>query len=246
MTIFIRTLFICTISVLASSANADDIAYNQITFSEYANQEVENDVLVAEMYAQKEGHKPNFLAKDVNSTIDNALKIIKKHPNIRVQTLNYRTHPVYHKSKVVRWKVQQTIRLESRNSKLLGGVIGELQNSLALQSVSYKVSDEALRTHNLVLTEKAISRFRSAAKTITNAMGRSSYRVVNMSINQAHSQNNQGPVMYRATAAKMVGDAATLRGGTAEAHVQLEATNMEAGKRDIRVTVHGTIEISNN
>lgn len=240
-----RFLFSLILVTLVNSAwAADKVHYNQVSFSEYASKEVENDVLVAQMSSQEEGRKPNQLAHKVNQTIDWALAEIKKHPDIQVQTLNYQTHPIYHKGKVTRWKVQQTIRLESQNSELLGEVVGKLQNRLALKSVQYEISEEARRINHDMLTERAIARFRDKAKTISRAMGRKNYRIVSINLNQGRMPvRSNGPMMYRA--AEVVADAATLRSGGGDIHVKLD-TNMEAGKREVKVTVSGTIELSEN
>lgn len=234
------------VSLFCVPAFAAGIAYNQITFSEYATKEVQNDILVAEIFTQEEGSQPDLLSQRVNKTINWALAEIKKHPEVRVQTLNYRTHPIYHKDKAARWKVQQTLRLESQDSRLLGELLSRLQRRLALQSVKYEISDEARRIHNDMLTEEAINRFNQKAQTVARAMGRKSFKIVQISIDQAQIPVARPPRLYRAAAREVSGDVQMLKSGNANVAFNLEETHMEAGKRDVRVTVHGTIELSGN
>lgn len=221
-------LVLFAVSVFAHAAE-DNNTYNRVTFSEQADVEVENDTLVAVMYVQKEGGHTDKLASEVNQIITRALDKLKQSPEIKVQTLTYRTNPVYHKQTIKTWRVHQAIQLESQNSKLLGRKIGELQSDLNVQSISYKVSQQKQRQYSDGLIELALQRFQQRADNIRRIFGKKRYQLVNLSINTG---NSPPP--------RMLHDSMRMEKASSYSPAPVA---LQAGTQRLTVTVNGQIEL---
>jgi predicted secreted protein len=147
-----------------------------------------------------------------------------------VQTLNYQTNPVYTKDRIRAWRVRQALRLESRDSRLLGDLVGRLQESLQMESLSYQVSDAERRSRTEALTATALQRFEARARHIAETLGRSGYRIVQIRIDDDHR-----PPMP--VARGVMFEAAMADSAPAPARI-------EAGTSEIGVRVSGEIELS--
>lgn len=229
----IRTLIgllsLCAASVAIA---AEALSYNRVSLSESAQTEVNNDLLVAVMTAQAEGRDAKTPADQVNRQMDWAVNLARSVPGTKLQTLGYSTQAVYNKNKIRGWRVSQSLRLESRDSRELGDLIARLQEQLRVQSLGYRVSDERRRAHVDTLTEAALDRFQARAAAIADAMGRSSYRVV-----QLHINDGQRRPMAVARGATME---------AASADFSVAPARIEAGTQTMSVSVNGEIELSEN
>ena len=108
-------------------ADEQPLTYDRISLSASASVQVENDTLVAVLYAQREGRDPAKLADEVNQHVRWAVDQAKQAAGITLKTLDYHTSPVYRDGKLSAWRVRQSIRLESTDSAQLSTLIGALQ-----------------------------------------------------------------------------------------------------------------------
>ena len=212
-----------------SLAHSETPQYNRVSLNESAQTEVDNDLLVAVLFAQAEGRDAATPADEVNRQMDWAVSLSKSHPGVKVQTLGYQSNAIYNKSNIRGWRVNQSLRLESTDSRDLGDLIAKLQEQLKVQSLGYQVSDEQRRKHLDGLTAEALARFQDRAMHIAKSLGRSAYRVVRININD--SRHNPMPVargmMMEASADKRVAPA-----------------RIEAGTQQMTISVNGEIELS--
>jgi predicted secreted protein len=209
-------------------AHPETPQYNRVSLNESAKTEVENDLLVAVLFAQAEGQDSATPADEVNRLMDWAVNMAKSHPEVKVQTLGYHSNAVYNKNRIRGWRVNQSMRLESRDSRVLGDLIAALQQQLKVQSIGYQVSDEQRRKHLDALTAEALARFQARARHIAESLGRGAYRLVRLNIND--SRHSPMPVargmMMEASAAKSVAPA-----------------RIEAGTQQMTVSINGEIEL---
>ncbi|HOP15420.1 MAG TPA: SIMPL domain-containing protein [Gammaproteobacteria bacterium] len=221
-----------SIALYATSAIAhnEPPQYNRVHLDESARAEVDNDLLVVVLSAQAEGRDASAPADEVNRLMDWAVNLSRSHPDVKLQTLGYQTHAVYNKDKIRGWRVSQSLRLESRDNRLLGDLVAKLQAQLHVQSLGYEVSDEQRRGHLDELTATAITRFQARAKHIAGALGRTGFRLVNLQIND--SRNRPMPL-----ARGMMMEAAT-------ADFSVAPATIEAGTQELTVSVSGEIELS--
>ncbi|MGD8955998.1 MAG: SIMPL domain-containing protein [Chromatiaceae bacterium] len=212
-------------------AHTDTPLYNRVSLNAAAETEVETDLLVAILFAQAEGREAAVPADEVNRLMDWAMSMLKGHADLKAQTLGYQSSAIYKDGKIRGWRVQQSLRLEGRDSRLLGDVIGELQAQLKVQSIDYQVSDERRREHVDALTATALARFQQRADHIAKSLGRAGYRLVRLNINEG----GQSP-MPRVGARMM----------SAQADSMVAPARIEAGTQVITVSVNGEIELSDD
>ena len=223
-------LFACLLPASSVYAAEQAPRYDQINLSAAAARETDNDTLIAVLSAQKEGGDPAALSDGVNRLIGQALSQAKQQPEIKVQTLGYQTSPIYRQQHLSGWRVKQSLRLESRNSERLSQLLSSLQGTLALESISYAVSDERRQAVEESLIKQALAAFQQRAELITHQLGRASYRLVEMSI-----RNSDQPVMPMPMRASMM----TMEGAVA-------TPQLESGSQTLRVEINGRIELQLN
>lgn len=201
--------------------------YNRISLQAEASAEVDNDQLVAVLYRQKEGQDSASLASEINRNMQWAMDLAGKVKGIKAQTLDYRTTPVYRKNTASGWRVSQSLRLESSDHRALSHLIGQLQTRLAVQSMSYQVSERKRQQAEEQLITEALARFQSRAKLVARQLGRKDYRLVQLDVN---TNDTAAPPMpkTRMMAASAVSN----------------TPRLEAGTSEVRVRVRGSVELS--
>lgn len=210
-------------------AAAEESHFNRISLSASAGDMVTNDTMTATLSREAEGKNTAALANTVNGDINWAIAEIKKHAGFKVRTQAYNTHPVYHKSVVIGWKVSQSIRVESRDAAALSQLLGSLQKRLHLTSVSFGVSPELREETENTLISRAIAAFTKRAKNIAADLGHSGYKLVTLNV-----QTGGGSRVFQARAMMM------------EAAPAMAPPAMEAGESRLTVTVSGEIELNLN
>lgn len=224
------TSLLIALYTTSAIAHNEPPQYNRVHLDESARTEVDNDLLVVVLSAQAEGRDAATPADEVNRLMDWAVSLGRSHPEVKLQTLGYQTHAIYNKDKIRGWRVSQSLRLESRDNRLLGDLVAKLQAQLHVQSLGYEVSDEQRRAHLDELTAAAIARFQARAKHIAGALGRTGFRLVNLQIND--SRNRPMPL-----ARGMMMEAA-------KADFSVAPATIEAGTQELTVSVSGEIELS--
>jgi predicted secreted protein len=210
------------------AANTEEVSltYDRIDLTASASGDAPNDMLVAVLFRQLEGAAAAPLANEVNQAIAKALQRAQQIPAIAVQTLDYRTEPVYQKDRVSGWRVRQSLRLESRDATVLGSLLGELQRDLSLESIAYQVSPERMREVEDRLIAAALKAFQQRADLVTRELGRSRYRIVTLRV----ETGNASPRPVYANGRGMIMESAA-------------PPPIAAGQQPVAVTVNGVIEL---
>lgn len=215
-------------ALLTSCVAAAEVppAYDRVELSASAEGQVDNDILVAFLSRQMEGAGAAVIAEQVSRSVGQATKSIKQLSDIKVQTLDYQTSPIYREERIIGWRVRQSLRLESGNFVQLSGLLGDLQQTLTLDSIDYDVSPQKLKQAEEGLIEQALLSFQQRADKVTHVLGRTRYRVISLHIG-GPGDFGRPPLLMNA------------RPPGAEAM----APSIEPGERKVRVTVTGTIEL---
>lgn len=219
-------LFLLMSCPLIAAAHESENHYDRVHLSAKAQTQVENDTVIAALYAQEEGSDAAQLADLVNRRISEAIKLIKQHDRIKVQTGSYNTTPVYKNNKITGWRVRQTIRVESLDMALMSDLLGQLQKTLAVQQISYTVSPDLKNRTDDELISEALAVFEQRAKKITAQLKRKNYKIVD--INISTSVNHYPRRLY---------DAAVPMAS------KVAAPAIESGEQTLAVTVSGQIEM---
>ena len=200
--------------------------YDRISLSAEATEEVANDTLVVVLYVQREGNEQARLADEVNKAISHAVKRSKQLLDVDVQTQAYQTQPVYQQQRLSGWRVRQAIQLKSRNIKALSELIGQLQSTVAVESMNYTVSQEQRTRMEEVLIGNAIAAFQQRAQQITRHLGRKKHRLVSLDVQRSGTLQ---PLMQHSFSPML--------------ESKVAAPAVEPGKQTLTVTVSGVIEL---
>lgn len=207
-------------------AHEEETHYDRVRLSVSASAQLENDTMVATVYAEEEGGQASQLSNMVNKRIRSGLELVKKHPEIKHQTNAYSSNPVYSNNKIKGWRVRQSLRLESMDMTLMSDVLGKLQRDLALQSMQFTVSPGRKNQQDEKLIDEALEAFEQRAKQVVSKLGRKNYKIVDINISTSGSRGIRPQYAMKAMAM--------------DAEV---APAISAGEQTISVTVSGSIEL---
>lgn len=216
----------------AAAQERSDALFNLVTLSAQAEREVANDTLTAVLAADAEGSDPAVLADTVNRTMREALKLAQGARNVKARSLNYQTWPVYDKARIVRWRVRQELRLESRDFAQATELIGKLQSGvqagLQVVNLSVGLSAEARKQVENALITEGIAAFHERAAIVRDAQKARGYRVKDLQIGGGGSPQ---PRFYAASRAAM-------------ASMSSAPPAVEPGASSIQISVSGTIQLN--
>lgn len=223
-----RTLLLAVLLILASTVHAaEEPQYNRVDFNTEATREVGNDLLQAQMRLEVSDQSPARVAQLLNTTINAALDKAAAFPAVKAASGNYTTYPIYGKNnRLDGWRGNAQIRLESRDFKTAGELIGELQTSMQLAGVSFTVAPETRRRLEDELVGEGLAAFRKRAEAIRESLGGSGYKIVHVGINSGgyHPQ----PLMDGMIAMKALAT---------------PAPEFSGGDSDLTMQISGTIEV---
>lgn len=225
-------LLTTTVSALATiaHANSDDHRYNQVRFTTEVSQEVANDELKVVLEKSTQSTDIQTIAKTLTTTLNQAQDIAKKYPDVKVKTNNQRTYPRYNNNgKIIGYTGSVSIELTSTNFTQASELIAKLQNIMAIERLSFNVSEKSEEVAKKALMERAIKTFQSDATNISNSFGARGYKIVSVQLDTPNIHGGYGvPVMMMAK----------------DASAEMAAPpSYEAGDSRISYTATGTIEL---
>ena len=204
--------------------------YDQIDLMATAERQIENDLLIAVVYAEVEDNDQADAADRVNSDIRWAADQARRAGGIELQTMQYSTRPVYANGRrIVGWVARQALRLESTDPETLSALLGRLQERVAIQSLNYGLSRATRDAAEEALIADALARFTSRADLVARELGRDGFRIVRLNIGTPNM-----PIAYREMRSQigvMAADA-------------VAPPEIEAGAQTLTVTINGTVELA--
>jgi predicted secreted protein len=217
-----------TTSPVRAGPDADLPPLGSVSLRADASSEVDNDVMRAVLFAEDEDADPTRLADRINRVTASALAIAKAQSGVKARTGGYQTHPVYDKTRIVRWRARSDLILESMEFRTLSALLGQLQSTLKLGGVDFTVSPELRRRTQDELVGTAIAEFQRRAGLVARSFGASGYRMRNAVV-----ETGEGgvPPIPRVMAAMRA----------APAMEAVQAPVVEAGTSRITVSVDGII-----
>jgi predicted secreted protein len=190
-----------------------------------ASMSVANDRMHAWLRAEVDNVDPARAAADVNARIGKAIARAKGTAGVEVKTSGYSSYQITDKANVTRWRVQQTISLQSSDFAALAALLTRLQadDGLVMSGMSFDVSKDARRKAEDALTQEAIKLWQVRAQNASKALGFDTWRVGRVSVQSGEPPMRPQPMMRMAAA------------GAAGA----PPVNVEGGNTDIAITVTG-------
>lgn len=218
-------------SLLTSTAAIanDNHAYNRISFSVNAKQEVANDEMRARLSKTTQAKTAKEVAQTLNSAINDALIIAKKYPEVVVETGRHSTYPRYNTNNTITgFTGSASIDIKSQNFEQASQLIADLQAALTLEDLSFNVSSKTNDDIKKQLTLDAAKRFQEEAVTISQAFGAKDFKIVSVQLGNDNSYYAR-PVAMMAMAK--------------EASAGIDVPNFESGKTTLGYDASGTIEL---
>jgi len=225
------SVFLAASLALAGAACAADPAlrYNVVELQAEAQRELPNDTLTASLYVELNDANAAALAAAVNKAANEALRVAREYPDVRVRSGDNHTYPVYAKGNVLQgWRARAEIRLESKDFEAASRLIGKLQAGMQLGNTAFSVSPEARRMVENELIAEAVAAFKARAEIVRGALAGRSYKIQRLNVNTGYSAPPPRFAMARAPAA-----------GAPEA----VAPSFEGGISMVTVVVGGAIEV---
>lgn len=195
-----------------------------ITISASASNEVANDRMHAALRAEADNADAVQAASDVNARMARALSRARAVTGVDVSTAGYSSYQVSEPNRPMRWRVSQTLALESSDFVALSTLVSKLQSTdgLVLSGLNFSVSPAARHTAEDALTQQAISNWQQRAQMAAKAFGAADYRTGRVTI-QTNDYGRPQP-MFK---------------GAGVAAASVAPVSVEGGTSDIAVTVSG-------
>lgn len=195
-----------------------------ITISASASRDVANDRMLALLRAEADNPDAARAADDVNARMARALAQAKAVAGVDAHTAGYSSYQISEPSRPMRWRVSQTLALESSDFVALSALVSKLQggDGLLLSGLSFTVSAEARHAAEDALTVQAIRSWQQRARSAAQAFGAGDFATGRVTI-QTNDYGRPQP-MFKA-------------GGVAAASVA--PVSVEGGTSEVTVTVSG-------
>jgi predicted secreted protein len=186
---------------------------------------VQNDRLQAWLRAEAENANPAAAASQVNTAIAKALADAKAYPAIKVATAGYSTQQVSDKQKPNRWRVVQSLSLDSGDFTAAATLISRLQDDdgLLLSGMAFSLADKTRRDAEDSVTQQAIKSWQARVQQAALGLGFAGWRPGHVTV-QTGDGGRAFPMMRAQAMASSVGSAPVA---------------IEAGTTDVSVTVSG-------
>ena len=196
-----------------------------VTVSASSTVTVQNDRLQAWLRAEAENANPAAAASQVNAAIAKALASAKAYPAIKVATAGYSTQQVSDKQNPTRWRVVQSLSLDSSDFTAAATLISRLQDDdgLLLSGMGFSLADKTRRDAEDSVTQQAIQTWQARAQQAALGLGFAGWRPGRVTV-QAGDTGRAYPLMRA--------QAMTSSAGSAPVAI-------EAGTTDVSVTVSG-------
>jgi predicted secreted protein len=203
--------------------------YNLVQLSADAQAEVPNDQMEVLVSVEHESRDAAALPALVNADMRWALDLARKRSAVKSETREYTTQPQYASGRIVGWRAQQQLHLESNDFGELTALVTALQEKLQVKSMRFLPRRETRVEVENELTRKALQAFAAKAMLVAETMGAARYEVVEIAVN-----GQPQPYPVRARGMEVMAMAA------ADAPVPVA---VEAGSETLTVSVSGRIQL---
>ena len=140
----------------------------------------ENDQVKVTFFIEEQDKDKSAAASRVNQSMKQGTELIKKaDPDGKLATRGYYSYPVYSESSsnnkarlITGWRVGQYLDLTTKNIQQLPATVASAQQVLALNGVSFGLSDEATQRLDAARLDSAYKNMQQRAQIIAKAMGR--------------------------------------------------------------------------
>ncbi|MEP7275305.1 MAG: SIMPL domain-containing protein [Betaproteobacteria bacterium] len=196
-----------------------------ISLTASATSALPNDRMLAWLRVEADHPDPAAAASEVNTKMGKALARAKAVKGVEASTTSYSSYQVSERNQPSKWRVSQTLQLDSADFSALAALVSRIQgeDGLVLSGMNFSVSTAARRAAEDALTLEAIKAWQARAQNAAQGFGAAAWRAGHVTIQTGDAVRPQ-PV---------------LRAAAAGAFAQAAPVATEAGTSDITVTVSG-------
>lgn len=227
----LRQFCLVLISVFSMNAQAlenTERNENRVSFSVTESAYFNNDQVTLTFRAYSQNLNPQVVANEINTQMQAAYAVLKRAPQIKVETSDYQIQPIYDKNQALTtWRGQQTLTLNMENQPGLVKIMAQIQPYLRYQNMEFGVSSAQRQLFIDDLTNKAIATFQKKAQLIAQGFNANQFKLI-----ETHIQSPHFPSPYLARN-MMASDAMS------------NAPVMQAGQSQLSVTINGTLLLPN-
>ncbi|WP_122559397.1 SIMPL domain-containing protein [Pseudomonas viridiflava] len=180
------TLFALAAVTLSSlPAMAEEARYNQISLRAEVNQEVQRDLMMVTLYTEAQDSDPAKLAAQVTETLNKALGQARQAKDVKIRQGSRNSYPIYDDKgqKITGWRERAEVRLESADFAALSKLTGELLGDLKMGGMDFSISPATRKASEDTLLKDAVTAFKARAQLVTEALGGTGYKLVNLNLN---------------------------------------------------------------
>jgi predicted secreted protein len=194
-----------------------------VTLTASATASIPNDRMYAWLRAEAENPDPARAAAEVNARMAKALARAKSAAGVEVATSGYSSYQVTDKNQPMRWRMAQTLSLESADFATMSAVVSKLQadDLMLLSGMNFAVSPDARRKAEDALTQQAIKAWQTRAQNAARGFGSDGWRTGKVTIQTGDYMRPQPMLRTMAMAASA------------------PPVAVEAGNTDVTVSVVG-------
>jgi len=149
-----------------------------ITLTATASSQLANDRMHAFLRVDVDNPDPVTAGSEVNTRMAKALARAKAVRGVEAATTAYSSYQVSERNQPLRWRVSQTLSLESSDFTALAALVSKIQSEdgLVLGGMTFSVSPSARRTAEDALTQQAIKAWQTRAQAAAQGFGSSAWR----------------------------------------------------------------------
>lgn len=195
-----------------------------VTVTASATSQLANDRMTAFLRVEVDNPDAVAAAGEVNTRMGKALARAKAVRGVEAATTGYSSYQYSERNQPIRWRVSQTLSLESSDFTALSVLVTKIQSEdgLVLSGMNFSVSPSARHTAEDALTQQAIKAWQARAQAASQGFASNTWRAGYITI-QAGDATRPIPMMRM----------------TAQAAAAPPPIATEAGTTDITVTVSG-------
>lgn len=217
-------------ALLVSTAQADNLHYNQVSLRTEVSQEVPHDLMQVILYSEAQDNDPAKLAASITENLNKAIAQARQSKGVQVSLGSRHSYPVYSDNgeHISAWRERAELRLESAQFSQLSKLTGELLQQLKMGGMTFSIADSTRQASEDALIKTAVESFKARAQLTSETLGGNAYKIVNLSFNSGF----QPPMPVRMAAIKgmAMNEAAP-------------APEIEAGSSKVTLSVDGVIEV---
>jgi predicted secreted protein len=193
-----------------------------VTVTSTVTTTVPNDRLQAWLRAEAEDASPAAAASQTNALIAKALAEAKQFPTVKVATAGYSTQQIAEKGRPTRWRVTQSIGLDSSDFTQAATLMSRLQDQggLLLSGMGFSISEKTRREAEDSVTEQALKGWQVRAQQAALGLGFSAWRVGHVVV-QTTGPGVVYPQMRAQAMAAPAGAPVAMEAGTTEVSVSV-------------------------